>query len=200
MNPQELAQHLKRQIKFLRNSAVAYDQGDHSEALRIAVALRVLCYDKPGSPSLLKFLGKQDTVQLVTTAKALPTTISDHPLEFGELLGGLVLGETMHYAPIPEDSPTLACSEWWSETVLIRNNEPYSREHVILTAAHKDGGAHVDKPNKRLKELREGFWMKVHKNAAGEEIRESMGDTHFRMLRRFADELLHSRALLALMT
>jgi hypothetical protein len=171
MNPQELAQHLKRQIKFLRNSAVAYDQGEHSEAVRIAVALRVLCYDKPGSPSLLKFMGKQDTVQLVTTAKALPPTIAGSPLEFGELLGGLVLGETMHYSPISEGSPTLACSEWWNETILIR-----------------------------LKALRKGFWMRVHKNAAGHDVLESMGDTHFRMLRRLADELLHSPGLLALMT
>lgn len=200
MNPQELAQHLKRQITFLRNSAVIYDRGEHAEALRIAVTLRVLCYDKPGSPSLLKFMGKQDTLQLVTTAKVLPPTIAASPLEFGELLGGLVLGETMHYAPIPEGSPTLACSEWWNETTLIRNNQPYSRGDVILTAAHKDGGAHVSKPNARLKALRQGFWMKAHKNATGEEIRESMGDTHFRMLRRFADELLHSPELLTLTT
>ncbi|MDP9533864.1 hypothetical protein Q7L38_14915 [Pseudomonas protegens] len=199
MNQQERVLQLKRQITFLRSSSVAYDQGDHAEAARIAVAIRVLCYDKPGSPSLLKFMGKQDTLQLVTTARALPASIAANPLEFGDLLGGLIFGQTMHYDAIPQGTPTLAQPAWWGETVLIRNNVRYSRGDLVLTAAHKDGGAHVDKPNSRLKAFREGFWMKVHKNAVGEEIRESVGDTHFRMLRRFADELLHSPELLELM-
>ena len=196
---QEWVLQLKRQIKFLRSSSVAYDQGDHAEAARIAVAIRVLCYDKPGSPSLLKHMGKQDTLQLVTTARSLPASIAANPLEFGDLLGGLIFGQAIHYDAIPQGTPTLAQPAWWSETVLIRDNVRYSRGDLVLTTAHKDGGAHVDKPNRRLKAFREGFWMKVHKNAAGEEIRESMGDTHFRMLRRFADELLHSPELLDLM-
>lgn len=199
MTQQELVQHLKRQITFLRNSAAAYDRGCPEEGIRIAVVIRVLFHDSGSCTSLLTHMGAKGALQLVTTARALPPTIAAHSLDFGELLGGMVFGETMHYAPVPTDSPTAPCPDWWRETVLIRNNEPYSRRDVVLTAAHKDGGAHVDKPDKHLKALREGFWMKVTKNAAGEEIRESIGDTHFRMLRRFAEELLQSRALLDLM-
>lgn len=197
MNQQELVQHLKRQITFLRNSALAYDQGSHEEAIRIAVVIRVLFHDTRKSTSLLKHMGKKDTLQLMTTAKDLPPNFP-RPLDFGELLAGMVLGERIYYAPVSAGSPTLACPDWWSQPVLIRNDDPYSREDVVLTAAHKDGGAHVDEPDASLKALREGFWMKVQKNADGEEIHESMGDTHFRMLRRFADELLHSPELLAL--
>ncbi|CAI8805975.1 Imm63 domain-containing protein [Pseudomonas sp. IT-P100] len=199
MNQQELAQHLKRQIIFLRNSVAAYDQGSHEEALRIAVVIRVLFYDTRSCTSLLKHMGRKDTLQLVTTAKDLPPNFP-RPLEFGELLSGMVFGETIHYAPISAGSPTLACPDWWSQPVLIRDDAPYTRGDVVRAAAHKDGGAHVDEPDVHLKALREGFWMKEWRDARGLKVRESIGDTHFRMLRRFADELLHSPNLLALIT
>lgn len=199
MTQQELLQHLKRQMTFLRNSAAAYDQGSPEEAIRIAVVIRVLCHDTPNrSTSLLTHMGKRDTLHLVTTAKALPPSIAAHPLDFGELLGGMVFGETIHYTPVPADSPTIACPAWWSQTVFIHDNKPYSRGEVVRTAANKDGGAHVDEANADLKALRDGFWMKMTKDAHGAETHESIGDTHFRMLRRFADELLHSHELLDL--
>ncbi|MFL1524273.1 hypothetical protein [Pseudomonas sp. O230] len=200
MTQQELIQHLRRQITFLRNSATAYDRGCAEEGIRIAVVIRVLCHDSGRCTSLLTHMGAKNNLQLVSTARTLPPTISAHSLPFGDLLGEMVLGETIHHASIPPASPTVLCPDWWRETVLVRNYEPYSRRDVVLTAAHKDGGAHVDKPDKRLEALREGFWVKVSKNDAGEEIRESMGDTHFWVLRRFADELLHSPGLLAFIT
>lgn len=198
MTQQELQQHLKRQVTFLRNSATAYDQGSPEEAIRIAVVIRVLCHDTRSSTSLLTHMGQKGSLQLVTTAKALPPSIAASPLAYGELLGGMVFGETIHHTPVPPGSPTLACPAWWDQTIYIHANEPYSRKDVVLAAAHKDGGAHVDEPDVDLKALRDGFWMKVSRNAAGEEVHESIGDTHFRMLRRLADELLHSPGLLAL--
>jgi hypothetical protein len=195
---QELVQHLGRQITFLRNSAAAYDQGCAEEAIRIAVVIRVLCHDTSKSTSLFKHMGEKGTLQLVTTAGALPPSIAAHPLEYGELLRGQSFGETIYYAPVPANSPTLAYPSWWGQNVFISADEPYSRKDVVLATAHMDGGAHVAEPNAGLKALREGLWMKVTKDASGAEIRESMGDTHFRMLRRFADELLNSPDLLAL--
>lgn len=35
--------------------------------------------------------------------------------------------------------------EWWrSEPIFIHDGRTYSRRHIILSAANKDGGAHVD--------------------------------------------------------
>ncbi|MFP6862572.1 hypothetical protein [Pseudomonas sp.] len=200
MTHQELQQHLRRQITFLRNSAAAYDQGSPEEGIRIAVVLRVLFYDTGSCTSLLKHMGKKDTLQLVTTAGTLPPTIAANPLDFGELLRGMVLGETIHYAPVPDGSPTLTCRDWCKQTIYIHDNKPYSRADVFLTAAHLDGGAHVNEPDIALMALRDGFWMKVSRDANGVEVHESIGDTHFRMLRRLADELLHSPDLLDLAT
>lgn len=198
MTRQELLQHLRRQLLFLRNSARAYDQGAPEEAIRLAVVIRVLCHDTGASTSLLSLLGEKDTLEVVTTARALPPTIAAHPLPYGELLSGMVFGETIHHTPIPAGSPVLTFTDWWTQTVHIQANEPYSRKDVVLAAAHKDGGAHVDEPDSDLIALRTGFWMKVYVNADGQKVQQSIGDTHFRLLRRFADELLHSPALLAL--
>jgi hypothetical protein len=198
MTHQELQQHLKRQITFLRNSAAAYDQGSPEEGIRIAVVLRVLFYDTGSCTSLLKQMDQKDTVQLVTTAGNLPPTVAAQPLEFGELLRGMVMGKTIHYAPVPAGSPTLPCRDWCRQVIYIHDNMPYSRADVFLTAAHLDGGAHVSEPDAALKALRDSFWRKVTRDANGVAVHEPIGNTHFRMLRRLADELLHSPDLLGL--
>ena len=48
---------LRRQIKFLETSCQSYDQGEVEEAVRIAVALRVLFHDSQTSRSLLRHMG-----------------------------------------------------------------------------------------------------------------------------------------------
>ena len=50
---EDLRSQLKDQILFLRNSAKAYDEGDISEAKRIATVIRILIHDKGNSTSLL---------------------------------------------------------------------------------------------------------------------------------------------------
>ncbi len=133
MNHTELVQHLKRQLTFLRNSVAAYDQGTMEEAIRIAVVIRVLCHDTRKSTSLLKHIGKKDTLQLVTTAKALPANFP-RPLHFGELMAGTVFGSGLQQAPVLEGSPIIPCPAWWAESVFIRDDVPYTRKDVVLTA------------------------------------------------------------------
>lgn len=66
---EDLSAHLKRQLVFLRNSVAAYDNGCPEEAIRIGVAIRVLCHDTQKSESLLTRMGRKHTLPLVTTAK-----------------------------------------------------------------------------------------------------------------------------------
>jgi hypothetical protein len=62
-----LDEQLKRQLKYLDNSSLIYDQGDHEEAIRLAVTLRVLLHDTTNSTSLLRHLGIKDKLDFVDT-------------------------------------------------------------------------------------------------------------------------------------
>jgi len=50
---EDLELQLKEQVGFLRTSARLYDEGDRTEAKRLANALRILLYDQGKSQSLL---------------------------------------------------------------------------------------------------------------------------------------------------
>jgi hypothetical protein len=194
---QSLFNQARRQLTFLRNSAVAYDGGDSEEALRIAVAIRVLLHDTNYSISLLKRLGKKDSLKLISTAKDIPRE-QLVGIDFGELMAGMAIGNSMEYSPVPDGMPAIRCCDWWIQPVFIRDNIIYSRKDVILSAANKDGGAHVDEPDGKLKALQQGFWEKTQINVDGSKVITSLDNNHFRMLRRFADELLLSSELLTL--
>jgi hypothetical protein len=200
MTPQILTQQLNRQLTFLRNSAAAYDNGDVEEAVRIGVVIRVLCHDTANSTSLLKHMGVKASVQLVTTANTKPISqFMDLKIDYAELLAGSTFGDTITYNPVPEGSPTIACPDWWDQPVFFRDGEMYTRKHVVLAAANKDGGAHVDtQEDSKLRALKDGFWSKTTTYASGRTETESLENNHFRMLRRFADELLKSQELLQL--
>ncbi len=194
---EDLSAHLKRQLIFLRNSVAAYDNGCIEEAIRIGVVIRVLCHDTQSSVSLLKQMGQKATLRLVTTAK----TLSDDLLadmDFGELMAGMTFGHTLEYDPVPEESPAILCPDWWEQPVFIRDKKAYKRKDVVLSAANKDGGAHVDNPDAKLQALQEGFWIRTVTHADGTQKAEPLADNHFRMLRRFAEELLSSKELLKL--
>jgi hypothetical protein len=197
MPPSDLVQQLKRQLVFLRNSATAYDAGDVEEAVRIAVVIRVLCHDTPKSVSLLSHLGLKQTLRLVTTAKALPPELQG-TIDYGELLAGVTFGADIVYNPVPKGTPTAVCPDWWTQAVFIRDNVLYTRRDVVLAAANKDGGAHVDAPDANLLAFQEGYWIKTTTNPDSSKTTSPLDNNHFRMLRRFADELLQSDELLAL--
>lgn len=193
----ELVKQLKRQLTFIRNSASAYDAGHPEEALRIGVAIRVLLHDTKFSNSLLKQMGLKESLKLITTAKEIPENLLEE-LDFGECLAGMVIGSSIEYSPVPEGMPTIGCVKWWEQPVFYRDKVMYSRKDVVLSAANKDGGAHVDEPDEKLQALQASFWTKTQTNTDGQITTMPMEDNHFRMLRRFADELLLSSELLVL--
>lgn len=191
---EDLSAHLKRQLIFLRNSVAAYDNGYVEEAIRIGVVIRVLCHDTQSSVSLLKQMGQKATLRLVTTAKTLSNDVLAD-MDFGELMAGMTFGRTLEYDPVPEGSPAILCDDWWEQPVFIRDKKAYTRKDVVLSAANKDGGAHVDNPDAKLLALQEGFWIRTVTHADGTKRTEPLADNYFRMLGRFADELLSSKDL-----
>ena len=195
--PPELVKQLRRQLDFIRNSASAYDAGHSEEALRIGVAIRVLLHDTRFSNSLLNQMGQKESLKLITTAKEITYNLVAE-LDFGECLAGMVIGSSIEYSPVPDGMPTVSCVEWWAQPVFIRDKVVYTRKDVVLSAANKDGGAHVDEPDEKLQALQTAFWTKTQTNADGQTTTIRMEDNHFRMLRRFADDLLLSSELLVL--
>ncbi len=193
--PSVLATQLKRQLVFLRNSAAAYDDGALEEAVRIAVVIRVLCHDTAKSTSLLAHMGLKESIRLVSTAKPIAGDLS-LTVDFGELMAGMTFGKTLSYDELREDLPRIVCPDWWTQTVFIRNGKQYSRRDIVLATVNKDGGAHVDAPDTDLKAFQESFWFMTETNADGTTVTTPLENNHFRMLRRFAAELLESHELI----
>ena len=196
MPSKNFVEHLKRQIIFLENSVSLYDSGCREEAIRMAVVMRILFHNKGKGNSLLKQLGIQDTVKIVTTAKSVDLE-SLRGIDFGELMGGMTFGQKLEYDPIKRDAPAIAAPDWWDQPVFIRNSELISRGQIVLAAANKDGGAHTDEPDDNLRAAKEGFWIRTQTSAYGTTVSEPIENNHFRIIRRFADELLNSRDLLS---
>lgn len=195
-----LLSHLSRQISFLRNSVRCYDDGDRIEAIRIAVAIRVLCHDTSMSHSLFAQLGVKNQLQVSSTAKKIPaSSVPPGGFDVADLLAGATFGANIEFDPVPLGCPTVSVQAWWDEDVFIRDGQVYSRMDVVLAAANKDGGAHVGTPNSDLLAMKTGVWQQTRTDAQGNKTTAPEADVHFRMLRRFADELLSSPDLLALL-
>lgn len=198
MSAQNLHEQLKRQITFLRNSISLYESGCREEAIRMGVVMRVLFHDTSNSTSLFKQLGIKDTLQVVTTAKSVELE-SLGRIDFGELMGGMIFGNELEYTAVEQNVPTISATDWWGQPVFIRDERLITRRQIVLAAAHKDGGAHVDEPDDNLRAVQEGFWIQTQIGTNGETISKPVEDNHFRMLRRFAAELLDSGELMELL-
>jgi hypothetical protein len=135
-------EQLRQQLSFLENSCVAFDGGQPEEAIRIAVSLRVLFHDTRKQTSLLTHLGATG-IELTSTCP-IHTTIP-YDMSFESLCGfSSVAGITAKLG----NSSTLhqmPALDWWGQFVIgLGKGRNLSRKIIALTAADKDGGAHVD--------------------------------------------------------
>jgi hypothetical protein len=85
-----------------------------------------------------------------------------------------------------------------SACVVFGPENKWTRKTIVLAAANKDGGAHVD-PNisPEYRDLIDGLWTFTRQDSARTETRV-MTDHQFIALRQFAYELLNSPELVAL--
>jgi len=140
LSSSRLRRKLDEQLGYLRRSAAEYDQGHESEALRLATALRVLLHNTAKSHSLLAQIGILNT-QFLSSSRG-----------HGDWKDFLRIAINLHRAPPVAAQPilgdaffSLPFAQWWSgESVFVHNGAHYTRSRVILSAANKDGGAHVD--------------------------------------------------------
>jgi hypothetical protein len=139
----DFRQHLLRQLGFLGRSCKSFDEGHIDEGIRIATVLRVLVHDTKSCVSLLKHLGATG-INLASTVASLDG--AQAVMFWG--MGQLSISST-HIAYRPNlggDSikRLLPVNEWWNQIVYAHGSLKLSRKAIVLGAADKDGGAHVD--------------------------------------------------------
>jgi hypothetical protein len=143
---QELLAETQTQLRFLLKSAKDFDEGDLSEAKRLATGLRVLLHQTTNSHSLLFQIGGslwrfKDTSSpynernLVTHTGLVALQASGQGSRFKAMLSD---------RPRPPTNTTY--SEWWGVTPVIvpQNKKKVTRKQIVCWLANQDGGAHVD--------------------------------------------------------
>ena len=197
---------LTQQLRFLDLSCQAYDAGYLDEAIRIAAVLRVLFHTTSKSASLLDQLG-QTAIELLSTCtigplpepppgmKQVRLSFGLAPIEFGPEGIAYVppLGEAHKKRFVP-------LIEWWREVVFCLIPETtVTRRDVVLGAANKEGGAHVDPTLTPKYEalISQTLWR--YSRRSGNSLEEGeLSGSRFAALRQMGYEVLNSPAVIAL--
>ena len=194
----ELIAKLTQQLTWLERSAAAYDAGDRDEALRMSVPLRVLLHDTNKSHSLLRQLNVKRTVRFCSTA-ALPNgerrvwcSLTNVQLRGRPV--AVAYGPRLDQAP-PRFAPF---KTWWGEEIVYAVDPTVGRDlyrrDVVLLAAHKGGGAHVDpKVSASWEWLEQGAGgLITNLPADGPASTTLFADAHLAALRQITYEILHT--------
>ncbi len=203
--PTDFKNALSRQLSYLASSCAAFDTGQADEAIRVATALRTLFHNTRSSTSLLSHLRATD-VRLLSTSLDIAAKMNDPWLRGARLqmfngMGQFSLGESPAYRPSLGSSYTrrlLSLSNWWREIVFVLDaNTTLARSAIVLAAANKDGGAHVDASlppeyERLIHSADLGSW----KSENGELT--TIGGHHYVALRQMGYEALNSPELTGL--
>lgn len=140
-----MKRHFQEQLNFLEKSATEFDNGDESEAKRMATHLRTLLHNTVKSTSLLQHLNLLHTKFFDSSFNYDPGITSFCSL--------IVIDVTnLKYQPFLDDSSesnkniSIDFENWWSKNPVFidLNKNEFTRKDIILFLTNKDGGAHVD--------------------------------------------------------
>jgi hypothetical protein len=189
---------LEEQLRFLETSCREYDAGRRDEAVRLATQMRIVFHDAGKSVSLLRHL-KSKSINLLSTAVKNP---AKNPSGYWP---GLIEWELDPHNSIFACRPKFDATRqarrlvpfnyWWeSETIYQFGHRRLRRGDLVLAAANKDGGAHVDA---RLlpdcEWLVDGSGWKMTLQPDGQPEREvRLMYAHQASIRQIAHEVLHS--------
>jgi hypothetical protein len=98
-----------------------------------------------------------------------------------------------------ESGEFVSVANWWEQVVLVTGPKGrITRGQLVLGAANKDGGAHVDpRLDQEYERLLDGLWTFVQRQGPFETSIQ-LTDHHFIAIRQLVHELLHSPDLIAL--
>jgi hypothetical protein len=207
MSMMDFRGQLGRQLSFMERSCSAYDSGAVEDAVRIAVALRVIFHDTSKSISLLRHLGTPNP-QMVSTA----TPFADEQL--------VPDVPSLYLVELKAEAPNLRCwaepmiernhgthmlpfGEWWAKEVVIDLKNGFgalTRKQLVLEAANRDGGAHVDgELDSSYEKALEGAGVPIEVVFKDGKVMEAAFQyVNYASLRQIGYEVLRSRELLAL--
>ncbi len=206
---------LTRNVGYLRRSCELFDQGHTDEGIRIATALRVLLHDTNRSKSLLSHLKVKDIMRLNSSCHPPPPgvlmfegmgvvemEVSGH--EVDRRLVPLLDQTAFKHIPVPIE-------QWWEMPVYVQNrlirtstgedevvSTHLTRKDIILAAANKDGGAHVDEklePNYERLAASGALGMYLDQITVGDGTLVTLPpleDAHLVYLRQMGYEVLNS--------
>jgi hypothetical protein len=193
---------LNKQLGFLWRSCDAYDRGHEDEAVRIATVIRVLIHSTPQSTSLLKHLNAID-INLSSTVSNLDQSKSVFLSGMGRLT---ITGTNSTWKPNTDCKAIdrqISVAAWWDQVVYILGEVRATRKRLVLAAANKDGGAHVDSnlttEYETLMTTGERGWFYYSPTSNNRDFQPIM-NAHLVYIRQMGFELLNSPELLALAT
>jgi len=204
----QLKEYLRMHLGFLIKSAAAFDRGETDESVRMAVSMRVLLHDTRNSISLLTHLKAKD-IFLTSTCQPIPDNaiVSSGTMVFSQVTVTPDGPRAEMKAALGDGPPInyhLKAEDWWNQTIFILargQDRRISRKDIVLVAANKDGGAHVDAkltPQYESLKQRGGTLLSFDSNIRGEVKKIEFENIHELLIRQMAYELLNSPALLAL--
>jgi hypothetical protein len=146
---ERFSQKLRELVGFLQRSCDAFDRGAEAEALRIATTLRVMFHDTQKSTSLVNHLGFKKK-RMLSSARGF-----NDWQDYLRVQLDLSSEEPVKMLPMLGDKfRELSIDDWWgNETVFVHAPKRYSRRLIVLSAANRDGGAHVDKKLEKYYEV-----------------------------------------------
>lgn len=203
----EMQEALGRQINHLRRSCIAYDQGTHEEAERIASCVYILAHDGGDrSKSLLGELGYKSTMNFFTTtgAHALgPRKINIMPSLIGVTFVRSKAIYTPHLAGAPFGAELVTFDEWWDENVIQRTvGASLSRKKLVFALRSQDGGSHVDRnltdDGYVYLSKRGGNWFSSSGNSNSQVEHSPMENGHWASMRQIGWEIDESLKLIGL--
>ncbi len=143
---QMLQNSLEAQLKFLDLSSKSYDNGFEDEAIRLAQSLRVLLHDGRDSSVLTQLKQKNNLLFATSISRYIPI----NAVSYIGLSGmSFEVGGESKYVPICNQSDEtqnfwIGFDDWWNQIIIDDKINIFTRRDVVLYAANKDGGAHVD--------------------------------------------------------
>jgi hypothetical protein len=191
-----LLEKFRQQVSFIERSCQAFDSGLEDDAIRIATTFRTIFHKSRISKSLISQL-KWDNKRILSSSRGYGN-IQDYLSWVINIKSPIpvttkpILGNQFHEVSI---------SDWWeNEPTFFFNKVRYPRKKIILTAANKDGGAHVDELEKFYEALGagvEGFSIVGNLTYNSEPpfeqgVKHSAQNAHYALLRQFAHEFLAS--------
>jgi hypothetical protein len=132
------------------------------EAKRIATTVRVLIHDTKNSSSLIGQLGLKNKLHFLDTASKndgrLHSMTNMHGVhgsntnQYLGLVAKINTGDSLIATPLYiqnskewyDSYKRLVFDIWWNNVVIDTNGNKHTRKDLILNAANKDGGAHID--------------------------------------------------------